>query len=185
VLTDICALADQFLCVPKYQHSPWQCHWERGTARTEEVKPQLLVWHHPQVPFTYRGEDHHGGNRVEGEMLELDPVVVEDRPHEAARGRSEPVSMKLDEGHHVALWWAWLPMFRQRHDPLQPCRRGNVAEKPLPLQVPQPALHHDRRALVIGGDELHRHDHGTKDAAGKVRSFLVVSPLLALLPYDS
>ena len=86
----------------------------------EEVKPQLLVWHHPHVSFTCRVEDRRGGNHVGGKMLELDPVVVEMRPHEAARGRTEPVVVELVERNHIALGRTWLPVFRQRRNPLRP-----------------------------------------------------------------
>ena len=50
----------------------------------EEVKPQLLVRHHPQVAFTHHGEDRHGGDSVRGKVLEFDPIVLEKRPCEAA-----------------------------------------------------------------------------------------------------
>ena len=55
-------------------------------------------------------------------MLELDTIVVEKRPHEAARRRPEPVAVELDEGDDVALRWAWLLVLCRRCDPLGPCR---------------------------------------------------------------
>jgi len=47
-----------------------------------------------------------------GEMLELDAVVVVERPHEAAWRRSEPVAVELGEGDDVALWQSRLLVLR-------------------------------------------------------------------------
>ena len=114
--------------------------------------------HHPQVALTHYGEDRRIGDGVGGEVLELSLVVVEKRPHEAARGRSEPVAIELDEGNHVALRRARLPVFQQRRDPLRPRQGDNRMKKPLAHEILQPVLRHDRGAPVVGGDQLHRHD---------------------------
>jgi hypothetical protein len=68
-----------------------------------EVKPQIPMWHHTQVAFTHHGKDRHGGDSIRGEILELDAKVVTQRPHEAARRRSEPVVVEFGEGDDIAL----------------------------------------------------------------------------------
>jgi hypothetical protein len=45
-----------------------------------------------------------------GEMLELDAVVVKERPHEAPRRKPELVAVELDEGDDVSLWRACIPV---------------------------------------------------------------------------
>ena len=40
--------------------------------------------HHPQITFTHRGKDRRDGDGIWGEVLELHPVMVAERPHEAA-----------------------------------------------------------------------------------------------------
>jgi len=76
----------------------------------EEVEPQLPMRHHAQVTFAHRGEDRRGADRIGGEMLELDSIVVEEGPHEATRRRSKPVAMELGEGDDVAFRRSWLPV---------------------------------------------------------------------------
>jgi len=95
-------------------------------------------------------------------VLEFDSIVVKECPHEAAQRGSEPAVMKFDEGDHVALGQAWLLVLHRWRNPLTLRRRGNRMEKPLSLQVPQPVLHHDQWAPVVGGDELHRHGHNAQ-----------------------
>jgi hypothetical protein len=50
----------------------------------EDVELQLLVWHHPQVALTQHGRNHCFGDDIGGEVLKIDPIVMEERPHEAA-----------------------------------------------------------------------------------------------------
>ena len=117
---------------------------------------QLPVRHHSQVAFTHRGKDRRGEDLIGGEMLELDIVVVEEHPHEAARRRSEPV-VELDERDDIALRRAWLSVLHRRRDPLGPCRGSERAQEPLLLEILQATLYHDRRAPLVGGDKSHRH----------------------------
>ena len=97
-------------------------------------------------------------------MLELDAVMMEERPHDADQRRPEPVMVELDEGNDVARRWAWLPVLHRRCHPLRPCRGSEGAQEPLLLQVPQPALRHDRRTPLVGGDKSHRHHLGHEKA---------------------
>jgi hypothetical protein len=50
-----------------------------------QVEPQVPVWHHPEVALTHRGKNCHGGDGILRKMLELHPVVVAERPHEATQ----------------------------------------------------------------------------------------------------
>ena len=103
-------------------------------------------------------------------MLELSSVVVEERPHEAAQGRFEPVAVELDKGYNITFRHTQLPMFHWRHDPLRPRRGGSRTEEPLSHQIPQPALRLDRRAPVVVGGQLHQQvgeGCGTKKMEGK------------------
>jgi hypothetical protein len=69
----------------------------------EEVEPQLLVELDPQVPLA---DGHKNGglrDRIGGEMMELQPVIMQDGPHESARQHPEPPLVEGDEADHVAL----------------------------------------------------------------------------------
>ena len=77
----------------------------------EKMEPQLSVGHHTQVSLTHHGENRRIGDGVGGEGSKLDPIVMEERPHEAAWGISKPVAMELDEADHIALRQVWLPVF--------------------------------------------------------------------------
>jgi len=61
------------------------------------VEPQLPVGHHPQITFTHSGKDRSDGAGIWGEVLELHPVMVAERPHEAARRSSQAVAVELGE----------------------------------------------------------------------------------------
>jgi hypothetical protein len=62
--------------------------------RLEEVKPQLLVGIHTQVPLANGRKNGGLRDRVGGKVMELHPIVVQDRPHEPARRHPEPLSWK-------------------------------------------------------------------------------------------
>jgi len=82
---------------------------------------------------------------------------VAERPHEAARRRSKTVAVELSEVDDVALQWAWLPVLHRWCNPLRLHRGRTGAQEPLLLHVPQPALHHSRRAPLVGVNKPHRH----------------------------
>jgi predicted nuclease with RNAse H fold len=69
--------------------------------RGEEVGPQIPVNFDPQKTLTNRREDGRLRNGVGVEVVELHPVVVQERPHKAARWHSEPPLMEGDEANHV------------------------------------------------------------------------------------
>ena len=121
------------------------------------MEPKVPVRHHPQVALTHRGKDRCSSDGVWEEMLELDAVVEAERPHEAAWRGSKVVVMELGEGDDVATWRVRFLVIRRQRNPFR-LRRGNTrAQKPLLLQVPQPALRHGQQAPIVSGDESHGH----------------------------
>jgi len=123
----------------------------------KKMKPQLLVGHHAQVTLAPSDENRRVGDGVGGEMLKLDPIMMEERPHEVTWGRSKPVAMELDEANHVALRRVCLLVFHRRRNPFEPSRRSYRAEEPLTHQVTQPMLRHHRWAPFVSGYQPHRH----------------------------
>ena len=85
---------------------------------TVQVKPQLLVRHHPEVALTHRSKNRRGGDGVWQKMLKLYAVVVAEHPHEAAQRRAQAVAVELSEGNRIALGQPWFPVVRRRRDPL-------------------------------------------------------------------
>jgi hypothetical protein len=69
--------------------------------RGKEMSPQVPMGGDPQVPFANRYED--GGLRdgVGAEVVQLHPIVVQDRPHKAARRHTESPFVEGDEAHDV------------------------------------------------------------------------------------
>jgi hypothetical protein len=65
------------------------------------VGPQILVNLDPQKTLTNRREDGRLRNGVGVEVVQLHPVVVQKRPHKAARRHSKPPLMESDEANHV------------------------------------------------------------------------------------
>jgi hypothetical protein len=65
------------------------------------MSPQVLVGGDPQVSFAHRYED--GGLRdgVGAEVVQLHPIVVQDRPHEVACRHTESPLVEGDEAHDV------------------------------------------------------------------------------------
>ena len=96
---------------------------------TVQVKPQLLVQHHPEEALTHRSKNRHGGDGIWRKMLKLYAVVVAERPHEAARRRAQAMAVELGEGNHIALGRPWFPVVRRRSDPLWPRRRSTGAQE--------------------------------------------------------
>lgn len=113
---------------------------------------------HAQVALTYGGKYHLVEDSIGGEMLHLDPVMMEDRPHEAAWGRTKAMAMKLDKTDDVTLWQIWHLVSYWRRDPLRPSQGSDGAEVPLAHQIAQPVLRHDQRAPLVGGYQHHQHD---------------------------
>ena len=87
-----------------------------------QMEPQIPMGHHPQIALTHCGKDHHGGDGVRREVLELHPIVVAERPHETAQRRAQAMAVELCEGDHVARGRPWLPVVCCRRNPLRPRR---------------------------------------------------------------
>jgi hypothetical protein len=69
--------------------------------RGEEMGPQVLVRVNPQKTLANRHEDGRLRDRIGVEVMQLHPVVVQERPHEAARWHSKPPLMEGDETDHI------------------------------------------------------------------------------------
>jgi hypothetical protein len=69
--------------------------------RGEEMGPQVPVGVNPQKPLTNRHENGRLRDGVGVEVVKLHPIVVRERPHEAARRHPKPPLMKRGEADHV------------------------------------------------------------------------------------
>ena len=118
------------LCLPRLQHKveaprPYgfpHAHGPSGGVEEltpVEVEPQVPVGHHPQIALTHRGKDRHDCDGVWGEVLELHPVMVAERPYEATRGSAQAVAMELGERNHIALGRPRLQVVHPRRNPLR------------------------------------------------------------------
>jgi hypothetical protein len=70
--------------------------------------PQILVGVNPQKTLANHREDGRLRNGVEVEVVQLHPVIVQERPHETARWHSEPPLVEEDETNHI-LWGTDIP----------------------------------------------------------------------------
>jgi hypothetical protein len=55
----------------------------------------------PQITLTNRREDGRLRNGVRVEVVQLHPIIVQERPHEAARWYSKPPLMEGDKADHI------------------------------------------------------------------------------------
>jgi hypothetical protein len=69
--------------------------------RGEEMGPQVPVGVNPQKPLTNRHENSRLHDGVGVEVMQLHPVVVRERPHEAARWHPKPPLMEGGETDHI------------------------------------------------------------------------------------
>jgi hypothetical protein len=69
--------------------------------RGEEMGPQVRVRVNLQKTLANRREDGRLRNRVGVEVMQLHPIVVQERPHEATRWHSKPPLMEGDETDHI------------------------------------------------------------------------------------
>jgi hypothetical protein len=68
----------------------------------EEMDPQVLVGLDPQEPLIDGGEDGCLRDGVGVEVVQLHPIVVRQRPHEAAHRNSETSFMERGDADNVA-----------------------------------------------------------------------------------
>ena len=69
--------------------------------RGKEMGPQVPVVVNPQKPLANRRENGHLRDGVGVEVVKLHPIVVRERPHEAARRHPKAPLMKRGEADHV------------------------------------------------------------------------------------
>jgi hypothetical protein len=67
----------------------------------EEMGPQIPVGVNPQKPFANRREDGCLHDGVGAEIVQLHPVEMQNRPHEATCWHSEPSLMERGETQHI------------------------------------------------------------------------------------
>jgi hypothetical protein len=85
-----------------HRHTNLLCLRRRGKElRGKEMGPQVPVRVNPQKTLGNRREDGRLRDRVGVEVMQLHSVVVQERPHEAARWHSKPPLMEGDETEHI------------------------------------------------------------------------------------
>jgi hypothetical protein len=89
---------------PHRHANPLFPHRQSKILRGEETGPQIPVGVNPQKAFTNRREDGRLCDGVGVEIVQLHPVVMQERPHETACWHSEPSLMEGDETQHIPRW---------------------------------------------------------------------------------
>jgi hypothetical protein len=105
--------------------------------RGEEMGPQILVRVNPQKTLANHREDGRLRNGVGVEVMQLHPVVVQERPHETARWHSKPPLMEGDKADHVPQRQSRVGLARSHPLWLQPTGEGTeqtIGDKG--LQIP-------------------------------------------------
>jgi hypothetical protein len=77
--------------------------------------PQVPVRVNPQKTLANRREDGRLRDKVGVEVMQLHLVVVQERPHEAARWHSKPPLMEGDETDHIPRRWSRVGLARRGH----------------------------------------------------------------------
>jgi hypothetical protein len=86
--------------------------------------PQIPVRVNPQKTLANRREDGHLRNGIGVKVVQLHPVVVHKRPHEAARWHSKPPLMEGDKADHVPQRWSRVGLARSHPLRLRPTGEG-------------------------------------------------------------
>jgi hypothetical protein len=81
----------------------------------EEMDPQIPVGVNPQKTLANRREDGRLRNGVGVEVVQLHPVVVQERPHEAARWHSKPPLVEGNKTDHIPWWQSRVGLARGGH----------------------------------------------------------------------
>jgi hypothetical protein len=93
--------------------------------RGKEMGSQIPVRVNPQKTLANRREDGRLRNGVGVEVVQLHPVVVQERPHETAHWHSKPPLVEGDETNHIPQWWSRVGLARGGHPlRLRPTREG-------------------------------------------------------------
>jgi hypothetical protein len=88
------------------------------------MSPQILVGVNPQKNLANHREDGRLCNRVGVEVVQLHPVVVQKRLHEAACWHSKPPLMEGDKADHVPRWRSRVGLARRHPLRLRPTGEG-------------------------------------------------------------
>jgi hypothetical protein len=84
----------------RHANSPFPCR-QGKRLHGEEMGPQIPVGVNPQKPFANHREDGCLHDGVGAEIVQLHPVEMLNRPHEATCWHSEPPLMERDETQHI------------------------------------------------------------------------------------
>jgi hypothetical protein len=107
----------------------------------KEMSPQIPMGGDPQIPLAHRYEDSGLRDGVGGEVVQLHPIVVQDRPHKAARRHTESPLVEGDEAHDVSRRWGWSGP-AHGGDPFRSLLIGERAKQTLADQTLQIARRH-------------------------------------------
>jgi hypothetical protein len=109
--------------------------------REKEIGPQIPMGGDPQILLAHRYEDSGLRDGVGGEVVQLHPIVVQDRPHKAARRHTESPLVEGDEAHDVPRRWGWSGSAHGRN-PFRSLLIGERAKQTLADQILQIARRH-------------------------------------------
>jgi hypothetical protein len=86
--------------------------------------PQILVRVNPQNTLANHREDGRLRNGIGVKVVQLHPVEVQKRPHEAAHWLSKPPLMEGDKADHVPRRRSWVGLARSHPLRLRPIGEG-------------------------------------------------------------
>jgi hypothetical protein len=145
------------------------------------MDPQVLVRVDPQKTLANRREDGYLRDRVGVEVMQLHPVVVQERPHEAARWHSKPPLMEGDETDHIPRRRSRVSLARGSH-PLQLRPTGEGTEQTIGNEGLQILHNNDgERPRVARRNDSHLISHRRTEVVEAEGMRCVVSFSLATL----
>ena len=95
------------------------------------MDPQIPVRLDPQVTLAEGDEDYCLRDGVGAEVVQLDPVVVAQRPHEPTDRDAESPLVETHEAHDLALGGIRLSLLRPRGNPRRPLRVDVHRQQPV------------------------------------------------------
>ena len=150
---------DVLLCAPRHQLEGAATGPRRHTdllrvrrrdkeLRGEEMGPQVPVRVNPQKTLANRREDGRLRNGVGVDVMQLHPVVVQERPHEAARWHSKPPLMEGDETDHIPRRRSRVSVAHGGH-PLRLRPIGEGTEQTIGNEGPSEKGHRSRGRMTV------------------------------------
>jgi hypothetical protein len=143
--------------------------------------PQIPVRVNPQKTLANRREDGRLRNGVGVEVVQLHPVVVQERAHEAARWHSKPPLMEGDKANHVPRRWSRVGLARDHPLRLRPTGEGTeqtISDKG--LQIPHDDGGGRPRVARRNDDHLVSHRRTKVVEAEGMRCTVFFSPAILL-----